>query len=297
MAKTTKKDLGLGIRALLNASDVDHQEDRSALVKEVSNTVALIPISQIEVNPFQPRHQFDENLIEELAASIEIHGLIQPITVRYLGQDKYQIISGERRFRASKKAGLKELPAYIRLADDQGLLEMALIENIQRQDLNPLELAMSYQRLMDECQITHEAVADRVSKSRSSVSNYLRLLKLPPAVQTAIRAEKISMGHARTIAGLDDVSLQLLALKTTLEKDLSVRKLEDFVRSLQEDGPKTRYKQSRTNDPHISHIQNEISSELGMPVQLLIQKTGKGRLVIHFDDHEQLQHLIETIRS
>ncbi|MEL6866667.1 MAG: ParB/RepB/Spo0J family partition protein, partial [Bacteroidota bacterium] len=201
--KYKKKELGQGIRALL--SNIDHgssnegpQED---VVRTLSNTIATIPLNSIEVNPGQPRIEFDEEALQELSESIKVHGLIQPITVRRLNEQTYQLISGERRMRASKIAGLKEVPAYIRLANDQEMLEMALIENIQREDLNAIEVANSYQRLIEECELTHEALSERVGKNRSSVTNYLRLLKLPPDVQSAIKEQKISMGHARALAG------------------------------------------------------------------------------------------------
>jgi ParB family chromosome partitioning protein len=193
-----KKSKGLGIGALLSTMNTNLQtEDKKELVSQLSTTVNEIPLANIEANPFNPRVEFDEEALNELSDSIKLHGLIQPITVRHLGGEKFQLISGERRLRASKLAGLESVPAYIRIADDDAMLELALIENIQRQDLNAIEIATTYDRLMDELKLTHDTLAKRVGKKRSTVSNYLRLLKLPANVQAAIKEENISMGHAR----------------------------------------------------------------------------------------------------
>ncbi len=289
-----KKELGKGIRALLSSSDEANGDKKDLLVKELSNTVAQISIEDIEINPFQPRSEFDIDELELLAKSIKIHGLIQPITVRNLSSGRFQIISGERRVRASRMIGLKEIPAYIRLADDQSMLEMALIENIQRQDLNPLEIAFSYQRLMTECDITHEEVAERVSKNRSTVTNYLRLLKLPPAVQNAVRQEKISMGHARAIAGVDTFSEQIDILHNILEQQWSVRQVESHIK--QRRTPKQASHESK-KDVHIQQIENELSGIFGTKVQLTTKQDKSGKCVIHFNDLEELQHLLQIARS
>jgi len=228
--KVRKKELGLGIKALL--SNIDHQVEESPemVVKELSHTIALISVSAIEVNPFQPRKEFDENGLNELAESLKTHGLIQPITVRRLNENRYQLISGERRLRAAKIAKLKEIPAYIRIADDQEMLEMALVENIQREELNAIEIAITYKRLIEECELTHEALSERVSKNRTSVTNYLRLLKLPPEIQQALKLKLISMGHARALVGVDNILLQNALFKETIDRNLSVRALEKLIR-------------------------------------------------------------------
>ncbi|HNC13912.1 MAG TPA: ParB/RepB/Spo0J family partition protein, partial [Cyclobacteriaceae bacterium] len=228
-----KKALGRGLNALLSDSNTeDRLEIDPPVAKPVltqaqatSGSTLEIPLSQIEVNPFQPRTHFDQQALQELADSIKVHGIIQPITVRRLAQDQYQLISGERRFQASKLAGLKSVPAYIRSADDQQMLEMALIENIQRENLNAIEVALSYQRLITECNLNQEALGDRVGKNRATVTNYLRLLKLPPDIQIAVRDNRISMGHARAIINVENPDQQLYIFKKTLEEDLSVRKV------------------------------------------------------------------------
>lgn len=230
-----KKDaLGKGIRALL--SDIDDSADvlKISATDEDSiiNTVPKIKLEEIEVNPFQPRADFDPQALQELSSSIKVHGVIQPITVRKISDRKYQLISGERRLRASKMAGMKDIPAYVRTANDQEVVEMALIENIQREDLNAIEVALTYQRLIDECSLTHENLGERLGKDRSTVTNYLRLLKLPPEIQKALRSKVLSMGHARAIIAVPEVDKQLYVLKEIDSKGLSVRKTEELVRLL-----------------------------------------------------------------
>jgi ParB family chromosome partitioning protein len=228
-----KKSKGLGIGALLSTMNTNLQtEDKKELVSQLSTTVNEIPLANIEANPFNPRVEFDEEALNELSDSIKLHGLIQPITVRHLGGEKFQLISGERRLRASKLAGLESVPAYIRIADDDAMLELALIENIQRQDLNAIEIATTYDRLMDELKLTHDTLAKRVGKKRSTVSNYLRLLKLPANVQAAIKEENISMGHARALVNVEDLSLVNVICKEIIEKGISVRQVEHYVKIL-----------------------------------------------------------------
>jgi len=298
MAKMKKKDLGKGIRALLSSTNSDANDGNDLLIKELSNTIANIPLSEIEINPYQPRSEFDVDALEQLAKSIKIHGLVQPITVRRLAAGSFQIISGERRVRACRMNGMKDIPAYVRIADDQGMLEMALIENIQRQDLNPLEVAFSYQRLMEECDITHEEVAERVSKNRSTVSNYIRLLKLPPAVQNAVRQEKISMGHARAIAGVDELANQLHILTSIIEQSWSVRQVEQFIKRLRSGGSSSSASAgSIQKSTDVQRLQDEMSGVFGTKVNLTSNKEGRGKLVIHFDDHDELQHIIQLVRS
>src|SRR4051812_7980005 len=239
-----KKALGRGLSALLSDNSTDDRLETDVPVGTVvshatstapaaaTSGIQEIPIEEIEVNPFQPRTHFDQEALHELSESIKVHGIIQPITVRRLTANQYQLISGERRFQASKLAGLKAIPAYIRLADDQQMLEMALIENIQRENLNAIEISLSYQRLITECSLKQDELGERVGKNRATVTNYLRLLKLPPDIQIAVRDTKISMGHARAIINVENPEQQLYIFKKAVSEDLSVRKVEELVREL-----------------------------------------------------------------
>ncbi len=228
-----KKSKGLGIGALLSTMNTNLETDqKKELVNQLSTTINEIPIDRIEANPFNPRVEFDEEALDELAASIKLHGLIQPITVRHLNNNNFQLISGERRLRASKIAGLESVPAYVRIADDDAMLELALIENIQRQDLNAIEVASTYERLMDELKLTHDTLAKRVGKKRSTVSNYLRLLKLPANVQAAIKSDQLSMGHARTLVNVDNINLVNLICKEIIDNGISVRLTENYVKNI-----------------------------------------------------------------
>jgi ParB family chromosome partitioning protein len=232
MVKRKKKG-GLGVGALLSTIDPNIDDDkRKELVSQLSNTIMDIPLGQIEANPENPRVEFDQEALEQLAHSIKTHGLIQPITVRHMGKNQFQLISGERRLRASKIAGLDKVPAYVRLADDNQILELALIENIQRQDLNAIEIATTYDRLLDELELTQETLAKRVGKKRSTVTNYIRLLKLPAHIQNAIQDEELSMGHARTLVNVEDQDLQDVLFQEVTENGASVRKLEKYVKTL-----------------------------------------------------------------
>lgn len=261
-------------------------------VKALSSGILEVPLEWISVNPHQPRKSFDEATIGQLADSIRVHGIIQPLTLRRLSAEEYQIISGERRFRAAKLAGLEAVPAYIRLADDQSLLEMALVENIQREDLNALEVAISMNRLIDECQLTHAQLSERLGKERSTVTNYLRLLKLPPEIQSSVKDQRISMGHARALAGIEDVGLQLTLHKETLKKELSVRALEKLIRSYQEKKP-AQEKPTQTLDPEIRRIQDQLSEQIGTRVQLQRNENGSGKVVIPFRSDAELNLLID----
>jgi len=225
-----KKALGRGLSAILESPETDiTSTDISG--NFVAGAVASIPIQQIETNPFQPRVDFEQEALQELSDSIREQGIIQPLTVRKMGYDRYQLISGERRLRASQLAGLTEVPCYIRIANDQQVLEMALVENIQRENLNALEIAFSYQRLLEECELTQEELSQRVGKNRSTVTNYLRLLKLPAEVQVCIRDGKISMGHARALLSIEDETAQVSIVHQIIENDLSVRDVEEKVRN------------------------------------------------------------------
>ncbi len=300
MSKESKKQqLGKGIRALLNTMDTEEPRDKEVLSKELSKSVAMIPIEWIEANPHQPRKDFEQEAINELAESIKVHGIIQPLTLRRLSNNAYQIIAGERRFRASQIAGLKEVPAYVRIADDQTLLEMALVENIQREDLNALEVAFSMNRLIKECELTHDELSVRLGKNRSTVTNYLRLIKLPPEIQQAVRDKNLSMGHARALAGINDLPLQLKAFKTTIQKNLSVRKLEEYVRSLQGNGSASSSSSgsSTTLNPEIKRIQDELSGMFGSMVAIKRNYKGAGTITIHFKSDNDLNDILDVIQQ
>lgn len=294
--KVNKKDLGKGIKALLSNMDEEVQKDQEKVVKELAHTVAMIPVGEIEVNPFQPRNEFDEEALEELADSIKVHGLIQPITVRRLSATEYQLISGERRLRASKMAGLEEIPAYIRIANDQEMLEMALVENIQREELNAIEIAITYQRLKEECNLTDEKLAGRVGKKRSTVTNHLRLLKLPPDIQEAIKNQQISMGHARALAGIDDYALRSHFFQETINLNLSVRALERLIRSYSEPKPSKKNKAELPDD--YRNVQQNFRQFFGTRrLKLKLKEEGKGQIVIPFNSVKELNELLDRIEE
>lgn len=295
-----KKDqLGKGLRALLTKiEDVETKpKKKKAVVKELSKTVNEIPINQIEPNPFQPRKEFNQTELLELVQSIKTLGLIQPITLRKLAGKQYQIISGERRWRASKLAGLKTIPAYIRIADDQGMLEMALVENIQRSDLNALEVGLSYQRLIDECKLPHEELAKRVGKERSTVSNYIRLLKLPPDIQAGIRDKSISMGHARALLSLNDPSLMLEVFAKITAEGLSVRNAEAIIRQIKNGNKAASPKSKPSIHPEVLKIKDRLSHYLGSKVDIQRSNKGAGKITIHFSSDDQFNDIIETIED
>jgi ParB family transcriptional regulator, chromosome partitioning protein len=297
---SNKKELKKGLGALLQKIDKQsiNKEEKVEIVKELSSSISTIPVENIEVNPFQPRYEFNQVDLDELSASIKVHGLIQPITVRSLGGNTFQLISGERRWRASKMAGLAEVPAYIRTANDQEMLEMALIENIQRADLNSIEVAISYQRLIDECNLTHELLSERVGKNRSTVTNYIRLLKLPPEIQTSIKKNEISMGHARVLAGVSDFSKQLYLFKRTVEGDLSVRELENISKYEEDEKQeatinKPDIKQNDATSIEIEKIRKELSAKLGSKIDIIRNNNGKGRFVINFTNDKEFNELYD----
>jgi len=282
MAKATKKQaLGRGLSALLKdpENDIKSAEDKNA-DKVVGNIIEL-DLTSIEVNPFQPRTSFNDETLQELATSIKEIGVIQPITVRKLDFDKYQLVSGERRFRASKLVGLKTIPAYIRIADDQESLTMALVENIQRQDLDPIEISLSYQRLIDEIKLTQEQLSDRVGKKRSTIANYLRLLKLDPIVQTGIRDGFISMGHGRALINIQDQQQQLDIYEKIIGDSLSVRNTEKLVRSLnnKEEKPTTEKTESKAPQYILKGIK-DFSEYFGAKIDVKVSSNGRGKLII-----------------
>ena len=291
-----KKELGKGIRALLsNIENTNSPKEKTELVKELNSSILEIPLDKIEVNPFQPRSEFDQVELEELAQSIKTHGLIQAITVRNLGGDNYQLISGERRLRASKMAGLETIPAFIRIADDQALLEMALIENIQRSNLNAIEVAISYQRLMVECDLTHESLSERVGKKRSTISNYVRLLKLPPQIQSSIKNNEISMGHARSLAGIEDVGLQLDLYKEVLKRNLSVRALENLIKSYSTENKPSAPGKSNELPAEVKKIQDNLSSTFGTSVKIKRSESGSGEINIKFKSDREFNEILAVL--
>ncbi|MCD6011476.1 MAG: parB-like partition protein [Flavipsychrobacter sp.] len=306
MAQINKKQgLGKGIRALLDTIDEEintPKEGVPAVSGQKDNANAApatsrIPLDLIEVNPSQPRHDFDEQALIELSESIKLHDIIQPITVVKTATNKYQLISGERRVRASKMAGLKDIPAYIRTADGQGMLEMALLENLQRENLNAIEIALSYRQLMDECGLTQEQVADRMKKERSTVTNYLRLLKLPPDIQKAVRDSQISMGHARAIIGLEHVEQQLYVFRETIQRGLSVRQVEQLVKDMAaEKSPAPGKVTSVKLPPAYKRIEDNMASHFSTRVKLDRKKNGKGSITIEFYNDEDLERIMDKMK-
>lgn len=307
MSQTNKKQaLGKGIRALLNnideelkTNDAEQKGVPAATGQQTTGSILRIPLEQIEVNPMQPRHDFDETALKELAESIKLHDIIQPITVIKMGQG-YQLISGERRLRASKLAGLKDIPAYIRTADDQQMLEMALLENLQRENLNAIEVALSYKRLMDECSLTQEEVSERMKKDRSTVTNYLRLLKLPPDIQKAVRDNRLTMGHARAIIGLELVDQQLYVFREVQEKGLSVRQTEQLVKNMSGNVQKAPAKDAKEVGkaklpPAYKRIEDNMASHFSTRVKLDRKKSGKGAITIEFYNDSDLERIMEKI--
>ncbi|MBS4072628.1 ParB/RepB/Spo0J family partition protein [Algoriphagus aquatilis] len=292
-----KNALGRGLGALLEDSPAKHKSQD--ILPEVAKTgIFEIPLEEIQVNPYQPRVHFDKDALQELAESIKVQGIIQPITVRKLAPNEFQLISGERRFQASKLAGLTAVPAYVRTANDQQMLEMALIENIQRENLNALEIAQSYQRLLAECNLKQEELGDRVGKNRTTVNNYLRLLKLPPTIQAAIRDQQLSMGHARALINIEDVDKQLAIFKKALEEELSVRKVEALVKALNE-GKSGKESEKPGLDPvkkyEMNKIQQRLASHFGTKVALKADQKNRGEIKIPFQSASDLNRILEIL--
>lgn len=298
MTQPKKSALGRGLGALLSDSETATTGTPDITGSLPAGAVASIPVEKIETNPFQPRSDFDEAALSELADSIRQQGIIQPITVRKLGYDRYQIISGERRYRASKLAGLESIPAYIRIANDQSMLEMALVENIQRENLNPIEIAISYKRLSDECNLSQDQLADKVGKDRSTVTNYMRLLRLPPKIQAAIRDGIISMGHARAMINVDDVALQLKIFDDILAKNLSVRKVEDLVRN-----SSGRRKKNKSTGDHATKqfeykaLQDRLARFYETKVELKHGAKGSGKIILSYYSTDDLNRLLDLLEG
>lgn len=287
-----KPALGRGLSALLENAKTDITTKGIGENAAVVNSVSVIKIKNIETNPFQPRTNFEETALQELSDSIKQHGIIQPITVRKLGYDRYQLISGERRFRASQMAGLTDVPAYIRIADDQEMLEMALVENIQREDLDPIEVSLSYKRLIDECNLTQEQLSEKVGKQRSTVTNFLRLLKLPAPIQKSLRDREITMGHAKALINIDNEDRQLAIFAMALEQDFSVRQIEDLARG---EKVKVTPKVTRVEKPlsiEDKAIANGLDKIFNKSYQLKRNAKGGGNLTLSFSNDQELQHII-----
>jgi len=296
-----KEALGKGIRSLLQNIDSDLSVTEKNLIKdsgEKANVAnARIPLNLIEANPDQPRHDFDENALSELAASVKLHDIIQPITVTKIGNGKYRIIAGERRFRAAKIAGLADIPVYIRDVKDSRILELALLENLQREDLNAIEIALSYKQLMEELDYTQDQLAERMGKERSTITNYIRLLKLPPDIQAAVRNGNISMGHARALINVDVVDKQLYIFNEIKSKELSVRQTEELVRRLYTSG-KTAVNNSvkTTLPPSLKKIEDNLASHFSTKVKMTHSKKGTGSITFDYFSIEELSSLLDKMQ-
>lgn len=296
-ASNKRSALGKGLGALLQGADTGKENTGEP------GSISMIQISDIEANPFNPRTNFEKQALEELSQSISIHGIIQPLTVRKVGQDKYQLISGERRFRASQLAGLTEVPAYVRVANDQTMLEMALVENIQREDLNAIEVALSYQRLIDECSLTQDQLSQKVAKSRSSITNFLRLLRLPAEVQAGVRDNQISMGHARALVSAGDEATQISIYEQVVAHGLSVRDTEALVKgelspvAAEEEKTSVKNTQLHTiSDPQFV-FKEHLSDRLATKVDIKKAANGSGSIVLKFSSENDLNRIIELLNN
>lgn len=284
---TKKNALGRGLGALIDGVE------KETLERKVEPNMN-ISIDSIDGNPFQPRTNFDEQSLEELAASIRKLGLVQPLTVREAGNGRYQLIAGERRLRAARIAGLTHVPAFIRTADDQAMLELALVENIQREDLDPVEVAISFQRLIEECSLTQEELSDRVGKQRSTISNYLRLLRLPAEIQLGLRNKHLMMGHARTLINIEDPKSQMDVYYRIVDDDLSVRQAEELVRSLQSKKIKdpARLERKEKLNEDFQQLNEHLNNLFSTKVNFRINEHGKGKIVIPFENHEEMERIL-----
>ncbi|MFB0907808.1 MAG: ParB/RepB/Spo0J family partition protein [Spirosomataceae bacterium] len=300
-SKDRKIGLGRGLGALLSDSGSGNSNNEQNVTRrfDAISSMNEISVYDIETNPFQPRTHFDQEALKELSESIKLQGIIQPITVRQIDNNKYQLISGERRLQASKMVGLKTIPAYVRTADDQQMLEMALIENIQRENLNAIEIALSYQRLITECQLKQEQLGDRGGKNRTTVNNYMRLLKLPPEIQASVRDTKISMGHARALVSIDDREVQMKIFQSILDEDLTVRKVEDAARAF--NNPDTlvsdKTKRKVSSKREITSLQSKLASHFGSKVTIKADDLGKGEIRIPFISKEDLDRILVAMST
>ena len=299
MTPPNKKDaLGKGIRSLLQNMDTDFKNNKGGLKSDIiEKTTAAnrIALDQIEINPKQPRKDFDETALSELAASLKLHDIIQPLTVSRMPTGKYRLIAGERRFRAAKIAGLKDVPVYVRQVNDSDLLELALLENLQRENLNSIEIALSYKRLMDELDYTQEQVAERMGKERSTITNYIRLLKLPPDIQVAVRTGVISMGHARALISVDVVDKQLFIFSEIKTKELSVRQTEELVRKMYTGTGNIKNTAKAALPPSFKKIEDNLSSQFSTKVKLVHNKKGFGSVTFEYYSLEELNGLLDKL--
>jgi ParB family transcriptional regulator, chromosome partitioning protein len=296
MASPKKSALGRGLSALLESAETDITASAVSGSHESATlgSVANVSIDNIEANPFQPRTRFESHALDELAESIRQHGIIQPVTVRKMGNGNFQLISGERRFRASQLAGLDQIPAYIRIANDQTMLEMALVENIQREDLNPIEVAISYKRLIDECELTHEGLSEKISKSRSNITNFLRLLKLPAEIQMSLQKGHISMGHARALISVEDPNKQLEIFERIIDEVLSVRDVENLARKAKK--PKTASNEGEAQKLFYQTAKQNIAHNLNAKIDLKFLPKGNGKITIEFINEHDLNRLIQLLQ-
>jgi ParB family chromosome partitioning protein len=295
-----KRALGKGLSALLESASTDITTSNNTLQgSQTVGSISSIPIEKIEANPFNPRTHFEDQPLNELASSIKEHGIIQPLTVRKLGRDKFQLISGERRFRASQLAGLTEVPCYIRIANDSTMLEMALVENIQREDLNAIEVGLSYQRLIDECSFTQEKLGEKLGKSRSNITNYLRLLKLPAKVQIGVREGLISMGHARALVSVGNDKVQEELFTKVLTDGLSVRELEELIKGVKPSKTNNKTSKKSSSYPLSNDVVNfkvSLSKKLNSKIDIKSSAKGKGKIIINFNNQDELDRIIESLK-
>ncbi|MFT5860198.1 MAG: ParB family chromosome partitioning protein [Flavobacteriaceae bacterium] len=299
MSSSTKKRsaLGKGLGALLENSDTDITSRSNGT--GIVGSISTLPVDKIEANPFNPRTNFEKDALKELGASIKLHGIIQPLTVRKLGRDKYQLISGERRFRAAQLIGLEDIPCYIRIANDQAMLEMALVENIQREDLNPIEVGLSYERLIEECNLTQDQLSQKISKSRSSITNHLRLLKLPAPIQTGLKNQQITMGHARALVSAGDELTQIALFERVVKEKLSVREIEAIIRGeiieakekSSKEGKKTVAAISETEYTFKEHLGDQLSTK----VDIKKSSGGNGKIIVNFNSDVDLSRIMELL--
>lgn len=298
--KQNKELLGKGIRSLLQSIDTDLKTSsghlKTAVVENATGT-NRIPVDEIETNPKQPRRDFDEKALQELAESIKLHDIIQPVTVSKLPSGKYRLISGERRLRASKLAGIKDIPAYVRQANDSQLLELALLENLQREDLNAMEISLSYKRMMEELDYTQEQVAERMGKDRSTVANFIRLLKLPPDIQLAVRNGELSMGHARALVNVDTIDKQLYIFKEIKDKGLSVRQTEALVRNLYKQNGAVKKSSKSHLAPPFQRIEDKLASHFSTRVKLRHSRNGSGQIIIDYYSQEELNKILGQMNA
>lgn len=298
MTAAKKKALGRGLGALLDNPETNNPGKNEIYGNLVVGAISTITIDEIETNPYQPRNIFEEETLNELAGSIAEQGIITPITVRKISQNKFQLISGERRLRASKIAGLTEIPAYVRIASDQQMLEMAIVENLQREDLNAIEIALGFQRLIDECNLTQESLSKQVSKNRSTVTNYLRLLKLPAPIQLAISKSTITMGHARALISIDNTETQTRIFNLIIEKDLSVRQVEQIVREtsiIQKQAEEEAKTKISVPEKYIK-LRDELKAKFNTSVDVKYKDNGKGSIVINFKSEEELENILNRFK-